>query len=82
MIEYLDKHPNKELEFKFSKLKLKIMELKELEQNFVEKKDYANAQKIADELQLCDEEYKTVFGPLISEASTSSQDSSSVSIIT
>jgi len=66
MTSYLEKHPNKELEFKISQLKLKILDLKELEQIHLEKREYANAQEISDELHAYIDEYKSIVRPFIS----------------
>jgi hypothetical protein len=66
MTDYLEKHPNKELEFKISQLKLKILDLRELERNYIEKTEYANAQEISDELHSFIEEYKAIVRPFIS----------------
>lgn len=67
------------LKLKYTSLKLKILELKELEANLIEKKNHAQAEKIADQLNECREEYnkfiKFLSDQITQNASTSTNSS-------
>ncbi|XP_062540619.1 condensin complex subunit 3 [Armigeres subalbatus] len=74
--EYLEKNPDKSLQMKISRLRLTIMDLKEQEMEKVNRKDYAGAQKVAEELNVANEEYATLLKPILLEVSSTSEGSS------
>ena len=65
----LEKHPDKNLKLKLSSLRVKILDLEEQERNYVERKDYAKAQEVADEKSICNEEYMNLLAPLLAQDS-------------
>ncbi|XP_055688752.1 condensin complex subunit 3 [Lutzomyia longipalpis] len=67
-----------DLKLKVSELKVKMMDLKEQENAFVQKKDYANAQKATEEWALCNEEYIKLLHPLIMAETDSAVSSESI----
>lgn len=75
--ELLEKHPDKNLQLKFSTLKFNMLDLEEQEMNFVEQKDYVQAQKVADEKSACEEEYSNLLKSLLMDKSSSVSEGSS-----
>lgn len=67
--EILTNQPNKDLEFKLSSIKVKIMDLQEQESDFLEKKNYAAVQKLNDLLNLAKDEYANCLKPFMSNDS-------------
>ncbi|CAD7077192.1 unnamed protein product [Hermetia illucens] len=74
--ELLEKHSEKDLKFQISSLKVKMLDLEEQETNFVQRKDYAQAQRIAEELTACREEYMNMLKPILKEVSSSDSEES------
>ncbi|XP_019549483.3 condensin complex subunit 3 [Aedes albopictus] len=74
--EYLEKNPDKSLQMQITRLRLTIMDLKEQEMEKVNRKDYAGAQKVAEELNSANEEYATLLKPILMEVSSTSEGSS------
>ncbi|XP_055916686.1 condensin complex subunit 3 isoform X2 [Eupeodes corollae] len=68
--ELLEKHSDKDLKLKLSSLKVKILDLEEQEMNFVEMKDYVQAQRITEEKNAYTEEYTNLLKPLLDKHST------------
>lgn len=74
--EYLEKNPDKSLQMQITRLRLTIMDLKEQEMDKVNRKDYAGAQKVAEELNVANEEYAALLKPILMEVSSTSEGSS------
>lgn len=53
-----------------------MLDLEEQETNFVQRKDYAQAQRIAEELTACREEYMNMLKPILKEVSSSDSEES------
>ncbi|XP_055625380.1 condensin complex subunit 3 [Toxorhynchites rutilus septentrionalis] len=73
--EYLEKNPDKNLQMKISSLRLTIMDLKEQEMDKVNKKDYAGAQRVSEELNAANDEYAALLKPILMEVSSASDGS-------
>ncbi|XP_055374016.1 condensin complex subunit 3 isoform X2 [Condylostylus longicornis] len=69
--ELLDKNSDINLKLKITSLRVKILDLEEQERNYVDKKDYVEAQKITEEKSACHEEYMNLLKPLLIQTSTS-----------
>lgn len=69
----LEKNNDKDLKIKLSTLKVKLLDLEEQETNYVDKKDYVRAQKVAEQKSLVTEEYRSLLKPILEQhnASTS-----------
>ncbi|XP_050073098.1 condensin complex subunit 3 [Anopheles maculipalpis] len=75
---YLDKHPElTKLKLEVSELRVKILELKEQESALSAQKDYAGAQQISEEVNVCLEKYANLVKPLLNEMSQCTTNSSS-----
>uniref|UniRef100_A0A182P3R0 Nuclear condensin complex subunit 3 C-terminal domain-containing protein n=1 Tax=Anopheles epiroticus TaxID=199890 RepID=A0A182P3R0_9DIPT len=69
---YLEKHPElTSLKLQISALRVKILELKEQESALSADRDYAGAQRMNDELNMCNEKYANLVKPLVQEMSLS-----------
>ncbi|XP_035911786.1 condensin complex subunit 3 [Anopheles stephensi] len=74
---YLDKHPERTaLKLQISALRVKILELKEQESALSAQKDYAGAQLINEEVNVCHEKYANLVKPLVHEMSQCTTSSS------
>ncbi|XP_052893809.1 condensin complex subunit 3 [Anopheles moucheti] len=70
---YLEKHPEMTtLMLQITSLRVKILELQEQESALSEQKDYAGAQLMNEEVNLCNEQYANLVKPLVHEMSLSS----------
>lgn len=69
----LEKNNDKDLNIKLSSLKVKLLDLEEQETNYVDKKDYVRAQKVAEIKSQITEEYRNLLKPILDQhnASTS-----------
>ncbi|XP_053663980.1 condensin complex subunit 3 [Anopheles marshallii] len=69
---YLEKHPEMTtLKLQISSLRVKILELQEQESALSAQKDYAGAQLMNEEVNLCNEQYANLVKPLVHEMSLS-----------
>uniref|UniRef100_A0A8W7P6J8 Nuclear condensin complex subunit 3 C-terminal domain-containing protein n=1 Tax=Anopheles coluzzii TaxID=1518534 RepID=A0A8W7P6J8_ANOCL len=76
---YLEKHPElTTLKIQISALRVKILELKEQESALSAQRDYAGAQRMNDELNMCNEKYANLVKPLIHEMSLTCASGSSI----
>ncbi|XP_040158655.1 condensin complex subunit 3 [Anopheles arabiensis] len=76
---YLEKHPElTTLKIQISALRVKILELKEQESALSAQRDYAGAQRMNDELNMCNEKYANLVKPLIQEMSLTCASGSSI----
>uniref|UniRef100_A0A182JQ35 Nuclear condensin complex subunit 3 C-terminal domain-containing protein n=1 Tax=Anopheles christyi TaxID=43041 RepID=A0A182JQ35_9DIPT len=67
---YLDKHPElTALKLQISALRVKILELKEQEGALSAQRDYAGAQLMNEELNMCNEKYAHLVKPIVQEMS-------------
>uniref|UniRef100_A0A4Y0BE79 Nuclear condensin complex subunit 3 C-terminal domain-containing protein n=1 Tax=Anopheles funestus TaxID=62324 RepID=A0A4Y0BE79_ANOFN len=67
---YLEKHPEMKMtQLKISELRMRILELKEQESVLSAQKDYAGAQLMHEEVNVCNEEYANLVKPLVQEIS-------------
>lgn len=63
----LEQNNDKDLKLKLSSLKVKLLDLEEQETNYVDRKDYVSAQKIAEIRSQALEEYNTLLRPILEQ---------------